>query len=381
MSPDNERRRGDLLVVSAIASFVISSLVSEVLAKIVGSGGLIGKIGIGVTALLVTWWLVIRVHDLRRRRTLRRPSVPADSELGAHAEQATKQLVALGSDVGGMAAAEWFEATEPRLHQLVVRHASDPTAVDEVAEICDALDAWYVRQRRPAELLAMTELLAAAGEQAGRRDLKEIAAARAATAHRLAGDLEAANQDLGRSAGLAARNRRAAAVRARRQVEWALSNLARADQCPPGADFDEHVTNARDRLEDAAAALPRADLTGDTSVHINLGVVALYRQDGKKALDHLGLAAARAQAARDVSTQAHALELSGVAAWSRDNPREAVAWWQEAEHLYAEIDEREGQARCLQHLGSAALISPVVATLLAQSPESPPEVASPGLAR
>jgi hypothetical protein len=35
------------------------------------------------------------------------------------------------------------------------------------------------------------------------------------------------------------------------------------------------------------------------------------------------------------------------------NPHEAVSRWDHAAHLYAEIDEREGHARCLQHLGSA----------------------------
>jgi hypothetical protein len=39
------------------------------------------------------------------------------------------------------------------------------------------------------------------------------------------------------------------------------------------------------------------------------------------------------------------------------NPRGATGWWQQAEHLYAEIDEREGRARCLQHLGSAELVA------------------------
>jgi ATP/maltotriose-dependent transcriptional regulator MalT len=35
------------------------------------------------------------------------------------------------------------------------------------------------------------------------------------------------------------------------------------------------------------------------------------------------------------------------------NKHEAVSRWEHAAHLYAEIDEREGHARCLQHLGSA----------------------------
>lgn len=38
-------------------------------------------------------------------------------------------------------------------------------------------------------------------------------------------------------------------------------------------------------------------------------------------------------------------------------PDEAVKWWGRAEHHYSEIDEQEGQARCLQHLGSAAVVA------------------------
>ncbi|HSV67759.1 MAG TPA: hypothetical protein VLJ59_17905 [Mycobacteriales bacterium] len=375
MSRRRDRRLGDLIGVGAVASFVVSGMASDSLKEIIGAsgGGLVAWLGVGVA--LTVLWLVLNVPRWPRGEH-RRPAGAPTTELGASAEQAEYWQVALGSDVGGMAAAEWFDNEEPKLRKLVARHAADPAAVDDVAQLCDALEAWYVRQRRPAELLDLSERLATIGDQAGRRDLKEIAAARAATAHRLAGDLDAANRELGRSAGLAAHGRAAAALKARRQIEWGLANLARADRCEPGADFEEHVTNARDRLEDAAATLPRNDLAGATAVQLGLGIVALYRQDGEQALDHLLSVAARARATRDRSTEAHAQELAGVAAWSQDNVREAVAWWQAAERLYADIDEREGRGRCLQHLGSAALANGVVAGLLRRDGESGQAVAT-----
>jgi hypothetical protein len=357
-------RRRDWLVIGTatgtIGSFVVSNVAGNVLGDILTATG---RLGLVLTTLAAIAWLGFRLPGWVRRWRNRGNPPPArvPRALATDAEQAERWLVGLGSDTSGMAAAEWFEANEPRLRKLVAKHVGDPAAAEPLSKIGDALDAWYVRRRRPADLLELAERLGALANHAQRRDLKEVAAARAATAYRLAGDLDAATRELGRSAGLAARGPSAAAVRARREVEWALSNLARADGCAPGTDRAEHLASAHDRLADAAGALPRTDLSGDIAIHLNLGVIALYRDEPDTALDHLDLAAARALTARDVSTQAHAHELAGIVAWSQDNPREAAARWQHAEHLYAEVAERESQARCLQHLGSAALTNPLVA--------------------
>jgi hypothetical protein len=143
----------------------------------------------------------------------------------------------------------------------------------------------------------------------------------------------------------------------RRQVERALLSLARADRSPAGNDRDDAVLNARDRLDEARLKRPGPDLAADVAIAINLAVVHLYQLDAEGALDHLRPAVARATAASDLSGQAHALELMGVAAWMQDNKHEAVSRWDHAAHLYAEIDEREGHARCLQHLGSAEVVA------------------------
>jgi tetratricopeptide (TPR) repeat protein len=177
----------------------------------------------------------------------------------------------------------------------------------------------------------------------------------------LIGDLEAASTRLGISDNVAparrGHSRTAAALTTRRQVERALLHLARADAAPAGNDREEAVLNARDRLDDARLSRPGPDLAGEVAIQINLAIVHLYQQDAEGALDQLRPAAARATAAGDVSGQAHALELTGVAAWMQRSPHEARRWWQHAEHLYAEIDEREGRARCLQHLGSAEVVA------------------------
>jgi tetratricopeptide (TPR) repeat protein len=377
MNAERDRRRRILRRIGPLASVGLGGVAIDLWANWLRDPGLIRVISMVVLVLVALAWLVAWLAVELPGWWSRRPAGPAagQAELGSAAGQAEYWLVALGSDSGGMAAAEWFEQEEPALRRLVADHAADPGAADELAHICDALDAWYIRERRADDLLDLAVWLDTLAGHARRRDLKELAAARAATAHRLAGDLDMASRELGRSADLAARGGAAAALRARRQVERALANLARADRCEPGGDLDEHMANFQDRLEDAAAALPRADVAGDTAIQLDRGIVALYRGDGELARDRLSLVVAQAQAAKDVSTEAHAQELLGVAAWMLEHPQEAAARWQSAERLYADIEEREGRARCLQHLGSAAHVSAVVSRQLRRDGESDHEPA------
>jgi len=356
------RRRGDFFGISALASALLSGLAGDKLSQSLDSGGWISVVGFSLTvAFALIWGIYNAPVGLRKYRTWR-ASVPRQAtELHAAAEEAEQWLVLLGSDAGGMAAAEWFEQNEPRLRELLLAEKPQEEVADDIARICDALDSWYVRKRAAGELLTMSEHLSVFADGCGRRDLAELAAARAATAYRLMGDLEAASTRLGISTNVAparrGHSRTAAALTTRRQVERALLHLARAETVPAGNDRDEAVSNARNRLDDARLSRPGPDLAGDVAIEINLAIVHLHRQDPEGALDRLRPAAARASAAGDVSGQAHALELTGVAAWMQRSPNEARHWWEHAEHLYAEIDEREGRARCLQHLGSAALIT------------------------
>jgi hypothetical protein len=370
-----DRRRGDFFGISALASALLSGLAGDKLSQSLDSGGWVSVAGFSLTILFALIWAIYNAPVALRKVRQWRAAAPAeDSELHTAAEEAEQWLVSLGSDAGGMAAAEWFELNEPRLRELLLAEKPQDETADDVARICDALEAWYVRKRAPGELLTMSEFLAAVADGCGRRDLAELAAARAATAYRLIGDLEAASTRLGISDNVAparrGHSRTAAALTTRRQVERALLHLARADAAPAGNDREEAVLNARDRLDDARLSRPGPDLAGEVAIQINLAIVHLYQQDAEGALDQLRPAAARATAAGDVSGQAHALELTGVAAWMQRSPHEARRWWQHAEHLYAEIDEREGRARCLQHLGSAEVAAGRLSTareLLEQS--------------
>lgn len=121
------------------------------------------------------------------------------------------------------------------------------------------------------------------------------------------------------------------------------------------ADIGPESVEELAEVRAAAAHRLNGDLDADIAIHLNLGIVYLYQQDAGKALDHLRLAGARASAIGDAGARAHAWELTGVAAWLQGNRGEAVGWWQRAERLYARVDESEGRARCLQHLGAAEL--------------------------
>jgi hypothetical protein len=371
------RRRQTYVLFGTVASTVTAFILSAVFGDVVKTKLLaLGRFGLLLIAVAALVWLWVSVpvwrRQARERRARSREGVVAQRvprALANDAGEAERWLLGLGSDTSAMAATSWFESAEPRLRKHLRDHGANPAAADALARICDALDAWYVRQRRHGDLLDLAEQLATLAEHAGRRDLKEVAAARAATGHRLAGDLDAATRELGRSAELAARGPTAAAIKARREVEWALSNLARADRSAPGADQEEHLMCAQDRLADAAAALPSADLAGDTAIHLNLGLLALYRDEPALARKHLGMASARAVAARDTGAQAHSAELDGVAAWAVHNPAAAVGYWRFAMRLYADLGDRESQARCLQHLGSAALRNPKAARELRRDGE------------
>lgn len=363
------RWRGYALGLGAIAWLVLTEWARDYFIGFLS--GVLGFVVLGVLGVLALYWLVSNPPEWWPGfwRWFRRgpggggpPSpVPIPADLQSYAEHAEHWLFVVGSEGSGMAAAEWFRREEPALRTLLAESDVQLETVEDLAWICDALETGYVRGRRADDLLAISQRLAEIGEQLGRRDLEELAAVRAATAHRLKENLPEAVNRLGVATKLAPRGKAAAAMRARRELEHGLVHLARADRQLPGDDRTDAILSARDRFDDAGLAVPRADLAADIAIHLNIAVVCLYQHDTDKALDHLRLAAARASAARDASAQAHALELTGVAACVQGNRPQAVRRWQEAQRRYADVDEREGEARCLQHLGSAAFLEGDVA--------------------
>lgn len=149
-------------------------------------------------------------------------------------------------------------------------------------------------------------------------------------------------------------------------------------------------------LEEAEAALNRilaslpadAGRPGVTVAWINLGALCLQQNRPADALDHLRRAETVAREGRDAGCEAQAIELQGVALGQRDGELiEAIPLWQRALDLFVHSGEEQGEARCLQHLGSAALVDPRVAGLLRDGHPTPlsereaAEVALPLLTR
>ena len=353
--------------VGAVSGAILVSLIAELLAQRATS--LLG-VGLAVLTAALYWLLPRSVKARRIRRAFTDPTPPADDHpdddvLGRMAAQAGHLLETMGTEGGGMIAAEWFERNESILRAILDTTDPTPDRIDNLALIGDAMEAWYVRQRDGAALLDLSERLTTIGEHTDRPDLRRLAAIRAATAHRLLGDLDAAVARLATAPSIASRDRVAAALRTRYRLERGLVHLTRADRCEPGADRDDAIEDARISFDEAGLTVPRADLAADIAIHVNLAVTYLYQNDPEVALDHLRLASARAAAARDASANAHVLELKGVAAWLQGHHEEATGWWWQAEQHHADIDERVGRARCLQHLGAAALADGDATTALA----------------
>ncbi|MGH4007936.1 MAG: hypothetical protein ACRDTH_07220 [Pseudonocardiaceae bacterium] len=380
MNRRERRWHGYVLGIGALAWAVLMDLARGSFTDHLDVSGVVGLIVLTVIVVLAVYWMISNLPSWVRefRRGLGgwwaqqggSPPPAAPTALRSYAEQAERFLYAVGSKDGGMAAAEWFTREETALRRLLAESEAGPETADDLASICDALEVGYVRQRRAVDLLELSHQLSVIGERSGRRDLRELAEVRAATAHRLMGNLDKTTDRLGVASSLAPRGKTAAAMRARRAMERGLAHLARANCQAPGADRIEEIMCARDRFDDAGLAVPRADVAADIANHLNIGITYLYQyeadQDGQfpdreshslnKAYHHLRLAAARASDSRDASAQSQALELIGVAAWLQDNRSQAIRYWHEARHGYADVGEGEGEARCLQHLGSAEWI-------------------------
>lgn len=111
-----EGRRGDVFGISALASGLLLGLAGEKLSQSLDSGGWISVVGISLTILFALIWAIYNAPvGLRRYRRWRAGTPREPSELHTAAEEAEQWLVSLGSDAGGLAAAEWFQQQEPRL--------------------------------------------------------------------------------------------------------------------------------------------------------------------------------------------------------------------------------------------------------------------------
>jgi len=290
------------------------------------------------------------------RRAVAARAVPA--LLAFYARYAASWVARL--DIDPRPAADWFRVSEPSFRPLYANTYLDDEllalVLDDLCAIADALDRWYVRERQSSGLLAVNSGLYGLVERAGRPDLAALTAIRMATAHRIARRFgqAAVHLDL---AGKHADQLRDARVRAelstREHTERALLALAGAGE----TDLDAPL----DSLLGPASRSP--------AVLINSGALCLSLGRLDEALTHLLRAEELARDLGDLGSQAHSTELRGVVL-SKGDLIGAVRAWQLARATFARIGEDQGVARCLQHLGSAAVVDPRAAgQLLRGSPE------------
>ncbi len=247
------------------------------------------------------------------------------------------------------------EGDRPELEEHLWGLSAILDAPDEVRTVhrryaeagCDVLttDTWGL----PSGLLAVNTGLYGLVERAGRIDLAALASIRMAAAHRMA-----------RRFGEAAARLDVARV----HVEQLRDPVLRAE-------LDTREQAERTLLAvDRGSGLP-PDVPGTTAAAlINRSVLCMARDEWDEALEHLLRAEEVAQDAGDVGAQAHSTELQGVVL-SRRNVAEAVRAWQLASATFAGIGDEHGEARCLQHLGAAAVTDPVAAGQLLRGTAEP----------
>jgi tetratricopeptide (TPR) repeat protein len=271
--------------------------------------------------------------------------------LAFYREFADLWVARLETDPAGARA--WFRLSEPSFRPLYGSTYLDDellaAVLDDLCAIADALERWYVRERLPSGLLAVNTGLYGLVERAGRPDLAALASVRMAAAHRMA-----------RRFGEAA----ARLDVARTHVEQLRDPVLRDE-------LDTREQAERTLLAvDRGSGFPSEAPGTSAAALINRGVLCMARDEWDEALEYLLRAEEVAQDAGDVGAQAHSTELQGVVL-SRRNVAEAVRAWQLARATFARIGEEHGEARCLLHLGAAAVTDPVAAGQLLRGTAEP----------
>ncbi|HEU5474374.1 MAG TPA: hypothetical protein VFV67_27315 [Actinophytocola sp.] len=285
-----------------------------------------------------------------------------------HADRVVRRANQLDVRSVGPRAAAWLHEEEPTLRPLFLPDNYRDgvvllAVIDDLARIASALEYWYVREQQADGLLRVSQALRELAGSAQRPELCALAAAREATAHRMLGERSKAEERLTVVAGevrLPTAHDLGSELVTRLQVEKALLALGNG----PSKRDDPERTKVRRSLEEIAF---RKRHPGAGIAMVNLG--ALHLADGSrgKAEEYLDRAEAMARDRHDVGCQAQAVELRGIAQTATDLSA-AVSLWQEALQLFESIGEEQGQARCLQHLGTAALADETVAARLSDDP-------------
>ncbi len=228
----------------------------------------------------------------------------------------------------------WFRREDLTLLALLERPGRVPrSAAARLALIADALDAWFVRDGRPADRRAAAEAALAVAADLGDAEGELTARLRLAATARAQGELDEATEHL----------------RAARELGGAVDDPRLITGLGQQALAVGDVAGARQEFERNLSRRPRRDAVGRVIDQVDLGAAAVGQGDLDLAERRLQEAAVLAQDAGDLAGVAYAQELLGVVAARRGEPAAALAVWAEAQLLFEQRHDDQGQARCLLH--------------------------------
>jgi hypothetical protein len=225
-------------------------------------------------------------------------------------------------------AERWFGVHDVALLALLGVRARPKHAAD----IADALDAWFVHEKRDSERLDAAEALLACADRMADATGRAVARIRMAAVARGRYDLAEAQRQLTMVEDLESRR---TPWRSQLKTEWALCHRAARD---PEAAYEDVVRAQRAR--------PRRDLDGRMTDLINLGAIEVEAELYDPAFSHLVDAIVLARDTGSIAGHAHALELMGIGQNAQKRMGDAEDAWSEAEKLYRSIGDRDGAGRC-----------------------------------
>ena len=244
----------------------------------------------------------------------------------------------------GPEAEEWLRSEDTALLELLTARRPPVSAARHLWQIAGVLDSWFAREHRPEDRWSAAQAMADAAAYLHDDTAHAVANLRMAAVAREEGDLTAAGQHLERADGLLGRG---SPLRCQLHAAWAVYLMTVGDL---DAAWD-HLLRCRESRSPRDVRGRVADLVNQAAVEARLGRVEAARGT-------LNQAHALSERAPDLDGHAHAHELLGVAEWLSGHPHRASGEWRRALELYAQASDLTGQARCLQHLGTAALSDP-----------------------
>jgi hypothetical protein len=278
-----------------------------------------------------------------RRATVIRQALPA--LLAFYAQHVGNWAVRLDKDP---AARTWFETSEESLWPLVsTEYYRDDTLLEQVLDdltgIADGLEKWYVREQKSVNLRKVGQGLFALAERVERPDLAALGAVRTAIALRIA-----------RRSGDATT-----------QLDLAEVHRDKVQRDDVRRALETRIWVERALLWHTEAEDGLSRVTQSATVLLNRAVLCIARDAIDEAHEFLDKAERLAAAAGDSGCVAHSVELRGIALSQKDGQLVAAATlWQRARVMYENLGEKHGEARCLQHLGAAAITDTRVAAYL-----------------